>query len=187
MFDYKNERMQTLLAVMNNPIGSDVKFLSEKQLLEQLSHAYLCGEEVGKRNKVRSPNPICDMLFVEYERRHPLPEGCWYGMKVKGGKYPAKDGEMWVPWPLGKNLLVPTWLKWATAFTDKLGYRVIDLKDCSSKFWPPFICFIFGGHKWLPWVQSAGSCNNPFVDKRYVHCDYCCGACAVRNADAQVI
>ncbi len=128
-----------------------------------------------------------DVLMTEYERRHPLPPRCWYGMKSKDG-YPANKNSIWVPWLIGRvtDLPLPEWVHAINRWTESLGgWRVINLHEDEGheNLRRAVICYLRTGHKWRSFTspEMTRSVNNPFDADAYSHCDHCMVACVKRG------
>jgi hypothetical protein len=163
--------------------------MTDRSLEASISARYLASERTRS-----SCNPelhirfkrLLDAALAEYEKRHPLPPNCWYGMKARKG-YPAEDGDMWVPWACGRitDLPLPKWVTIITAWTDLLGWRVIDLhEDHGVEYLKRALqCWLRGGHDFVAFVQDGGCFNNPFGTGPYSYCANC-PACVRRIFDA---
>lgn len=78
------------------------KVESDEELLDQISEAYLEEEKYRfTRKDLTTPegHPLrtrLERLLCEWERRHPLPKGGWYGMK-------GTASGRWIPWALPED------------------------------------------------------------------------------------
>lgn len=167
----------------------NLRELTEPQLEAVISLRYKTGERFrrdGPEALAKRAWELTSAAMSEYEFRHPLPPNCWYGMKAKNG-YPAKPDDLWVPWLCGKisDLPLPLWVRIITAWTDLLGWRVIDLHEDHGPEYlrQAVLCWLHGGHQFSWYVQAPGCFNNPFVNAPYSHCEHC-PACVLRVTDA---
>lgn len=167
----------------------DLQLLTDLQLEALISRRYLSAERIKEFGPVTlGPKfwKLTRSAMNEYERRHPLPPKCWYGMKAKHG-YPAAAGDLWVPWLCGnpQDLPLPAWVRLITAWTDLLGWRVIDLyEDYGITYLKnSILCWLRTGHRFSPYVGDGKVFNNPFGGSvPYSNCVYC-PACVRRDIE----
>lgn len=166
----------------------NLRTLTDPQLEKLLSRRYLSAERIKEFGPaVLAPKfwELMQAAMDEYRRRHPLPANCWYGMKAKHG-HPAAPGDVWVPWLCGKvtDIPLPAWVRLINAWTDLLGWRVIDLhEDHGIEYLKDSIlCWFRIGHQFSQYIGDGHNFNNPFGTAKYSNCVRC-PACVRRDID----
>lgn len=169
-------------------MNTEITEITENRLKQLISTRYLSAERI----KEFGPSALAPRFWrlfheamEEYERRHPLPPKCWYGMKAELG-YPAPPGAMWIPWLCGKvtDLPLPGWVRVINAWTDLLGWRVIDLHEDEGldSLKQAIRCWLRSGHEFSPYAGDGRAFNNPFGEVPYSNC-LRCPACCRRDID----